>query len=98
VLFAGSVLAGLGVGGMMTGSLLVVLSRVTSRNYDGVSTLWNVTVDAGLAIGGVGLGVVSLAAGEDRVFAAAAIALAVSIPLAVGDSRRSVDRTRWDET
>jgi predicted MFS family arabinose efflux permease len=82
VLFVGALLAGFGVGGLMTGTLVLLLARVSREDVDGASTLWNTSVDAGLALGGVGLGLVALVGGEASVFAAAVVALALVIPLA----------------
>jgi predicted MFS family arabinose efflux permease len=87
LLFAGALAGGLGVGGLMTGSLVVVLARVSRDDYDGASTLWNTSVDAGLALGGVGLGLVALVAGKTSVFAATLVALVVVVPLAIADLR-----------
>ena len=87
VLLVGAILGGLGTGGMMTGSLVVVLSRVCAEDYSGVSTLWNASVDSGLALGGVGLGLVAQFGGEVSIFVAAFAVFALVTPVAVLDFR-----------
>lgn len=89
LVLVGAALAGLGVGSVMTGSLVLVLARVGGPAMVAGSTLWNTCIDAGLAFGGFGLGFVAFAAGPRSVFYACLVVLLVLLPVTIFDSLKA---------
>lgn len=59
LLLVAVVVVGIGYGTLQNLTLLVALSRVTSRDYGRASAIWNVGFDAGTGLGSVLLGVVA---------------------------------------
>jgi predicted MFS family arabinose efflux permease len=75
--------AGLGVGGMATVSLVSVMAEAGDEDFALASTLWNLVFDIGIALGGLALGVVAQLAGYTAVFAVSATTVAVALGAAV---------------
>ncbi len=77
------IMAGLGVGGMATTSLIIVLRALDPGDVAVGSTLWNATFDTGIAIGGLGLGMVSSKYGYSSGFGLISVILSLSVVLAL---------------
>jgi predicted MFS family arabinose efflux permease len=87
-LLVSAVVAGAGMGGMATASLVGVMSAVEADEYPLASALWNLTFDIGIACGGLGLGVVAQFAGYRAAFVLTAVAILVALGGAVLQLRR----------
>lgn len=76
-------LAGLGVGSTANISLMMVM-RAVRLGEDGLgSTIWNMFFDIGIAIGGIGLGLVSSKSGYSLAYATTSVLIGLSLLLGV---------------
>ncbi|NJC71391.1 MFS transporter [Planosporangium thailandense] len=82
-LAATALLAGVGVGGMATVSLVAVMAEATDTEIALASALWNLVFDGGIGFGGVALGLVAESAGYRAVFVVSVAATAVALGAAV---------------
>ena len=73
----GATLFGAGFGVAQNASLSMLFARVTEREYDTASALWNLAYDAGLGIGAVALGAVAARSGYPAAFALVAAGMLV---------------------
>jgi predicted MFS family arabinose efflux permease len=87
-LLVATIVAGAGMGGMATASLVGVMSAVRAEEYPLAAALWNLTFDIGIACGGLGLGVVAHLAGYRAAFVLTAVAILVALGGAVLQLRR----------
>lgn len=85
--------AGLGVGSTATTSLMMVM-RALEPGEDGLgSTIWNVFFDIGIAIGGIGLGLVSSNSGYTLAYSAISVLMGFSMLLGLLGSRSLLPRS-----
>jgi DHA1 family L-arabinose/isopropyl-beta-D-thiogalactopyranoside export protein-like MFS transporter/DHA1 family inner membrane transport protein len=83
-----ALLAGLGIGGICTLTLVVLVSRSERELYSAIATTWNVVYDAGIAFGGLLLGLVAAGMGLRTTFVVGgAVFLAIALPATVLDRR-----------
>ncbi|MFI0820865.1 MFS transporter [Streptomyces sp. NPDC021098] len=75
-------LYGLGFGALQNDTLVVMFRRAGPRELGMASTAWNMAYDAGTGVGSVAVGVFSQVAGMDGAFAAAAVLIGLTGPLA----------------
>lgn len=80
--------AGLGVGVTATASLMVVMQVLKSGEAGLGSTIWNASFDAGIAAGGIGVGLVASTLGYYWGFVVMAAPLGLSILLGLVSLRR----------
>lgn len=91
----GAALAGLGVGGACTTTLVMMVAGGDGRmDHDAqAAAAWNITYDAGTGIGGLALGLVAVSLGVHAVFlVAAAFLVGVGGPAAVAALAKSATR------
>lgn len=88
VAVAAAALYGLGFGAIQNETLVVMLRRSGPRGHGMASTVWNIAYDAGTGAGAVLLGVVVAMSDHVWAFTAAAVAIAVTAPVAWLESRR----------
>lgn len=81
--FVGALGAGFGIGSIASASLAGLMKRATPRDLGLVSTAWNFTFDLGIAIGGLGLGVVVTARGYQGAFLLLTGLMAVAFMLSI---------------
>lgn len=79
----GGLCFGLGLGAIQNATLTAMFGLADRHGYDVASTAWNIAVDAGSAIGSIAIGVAADAAGFPVTFAATAVIVASTLPLAV---------------
>ena len=84
VLLIGTALAGAGIGSVSIATLTSVVKAMEVARYAVATALWSACFDSGIAVGGIGLGVVASLFGYRSVFMAASIGLAAVMPLAIG--------------
>ncbi|WP_077041874.1 MFS transporter [Rhodococcus sp. MTM3W5.2] len=82
LLMAGAVAFGLGFGAVQNEALVSLFSGAGPGRLGAASAAWNISYDAGTGIGALTLGVVAGLAGYTWVFAIAAAAIALVIPVA----------------
>ena len=90
--FAGAVIAGYGIGSIASASLTGLMKDAQPHDYGLVSTAWNFTFDLGIAIGGLGLGLVVSSSGYRGAFLVLALLMAVAFALTLvkaGSRRRA---------
>lgn len=97
-LVAGAALFGLGLGFVQTGTLVLMLGRVSRAGYGSVSAQWNIAFDAGTGLGAVAFGIVVGPLGYGIGFALTAGLLLAASGLALRDSVRGVDIPRASPT
>jgi predicted MFS family arabinose efflux permease len=78
-LLIGTLMAGLGVGGISTGSLVSVMSAKSELSPVVRSTLWNVALPGGIASGGLGLAAIAALAGYRVAFVLCSVVLACAL-------------------
>lgn len=88
VAVAAAALYGLGFGAIQNDTLVVMLRRSGSQGHGIASTVWNIAYDAGTGAGAVLLGIVVATSGHAWAFVAAAVAIAVTAPMAWREARR----------
>ncbi len=85
--------AGLGVGATATTSLMMVI-RALQPGEDGLgSTIWNMFFDIGIAIGGIGLGLLSSNSGYALAYSAISVLMGFSMLLGLLGSRSLLPRS-----
>lgn len=85
-----AVMAGTGVGGLATVSLLRIMNSVPEDDNAGGSAMWNLTFDVGIGFGGLGLGIVAQALGTSSAFGFSAGGLIVAFLISL--LMRTTDR------
>lgn len=85
----GLAIFGAGLGVIQNATMATMLNRVSASGYGTVSALWNLAIDAGIGIGGVGFGVLATRTDYPIAFALTAALLLTALVPAVLD-RRSV--------
>ncbi len=83
----GSAIFGLGYGALQNLTLLIAFARAGARYATTASSIWNAAFDGGTAIGATALGAAAVAIGFPWAFAACAILVALTIPIAVSTAR-----------
>lgn len=83
----GSAIFGLGYGALQNLTLLIAFARAGARYATTASSIWNAAFDGGTAIGATALGAAAVAIGFPWAFAACAILVALTIPIAVTTAR-----------
>jgi MFS family permease len=80
-----AILFGAGIGVIQNLVYLVMLARVDRGRYGAVATIWNLSIDGGVAVGALMLGLVAEVASVGVVFWLLPIFAALAIPTALGD-------------
>lgn len=93
-LVAGAALFGLGLGSVQTGTLVLMLGRVSRAGYGSVSAQWNIAFDGGTGLGAVAFGIVAGPVGYGTGFAITAGLLLGASALAVRDSVKGPGSSR----
>lgn len=73
---------GLGFGGVQNDSVSVMFRRAGDGGHSRASVVWNIGYDGGTGLGGAVVGLLSVWAGLSGAFAAAALLVALTLPLA----------------
>jgi predicted MFS family arabinose efflux permease len=76
-ILTGMTLSGIAFGVLQSASLAQLLYRAPPAQADGASALWNAAYDAGLGVGGIGLGALAAATGYGTAFVTGAVMLAL---------------------
>jgi MFS family permease len=80
----GSAVFGLGFGAVQNETVTLMLNRAGPAGYGRASAVWNIGYDAGSGAGAMVLGLLIQLTGYGPAFAVTAVALLVSVPLALG--------------
>ena len=89
-----AVFYGAGYGLVQNASFLGMMDRAGPTNAGVVSTLWNLSIDGGVAIGGLLLGAVAAAGSIDLVFGLLPIIAGAAIPIAMWAARAASPEPR----
>lgn len=81
--FVFATLLGAGIGGAASGTLAGLMRASRPESFGFVSTAWNLTFDIGIALGGLGLGLVVGSAGYDGAFRLLVVLFAGALALVV---------------
>ncbi|HET6165463.1 MAG TPA: MFS transporter [Marmoricola sp.] len=89
---AGAAVFGIGFGILQNATLSLMYSRAADAEYSTVSAIWNASYDLGMAVGAVGVGVLTASTGYPAAFALTAVAMVPALLLAQreGTPRRTV--------
>jgi MFS family permease len=77
-LMLASLMAGTGIGGLATASLVAVMAQASAGEGALASSVWNLTFDLGIAFGGLGLGALAALSSYLVVYLTAAACIAVA--------------------
>lgn len=83
----GMSLFGIGYGGAQNVTLMLMFDRAPHNEINRVSALWNLAFDAGMGIGAVGFGYLTVVTGYPWGFASIALILAAAVMVSIGDRR-----------
>lgn len=86
---AGGLLFGTGFGAVQNCTLTAMFDRTSPSGYDVASTVWNMSIDAGIGLGSLALGAVAGLTGYPTMFAAAAALLTLALVPAVTVARHA---------
>ncbi|MCW2700114.1 MAG: arabinose efflux permease family protein [Blastococcus sp.] len=93
LLMLSSLVAGIGIGGLATASLVAIMAQARAGEGALASSVWNLTFDLGIAFGGLGLGMLAVVSSYLVVYLAAAGCVAVAFCVAVLQVIRRVPDT-----
>lgn len=89
-ILVGAAVFGAGFGAAQNLTLLAAFARAGAGGTTTASAMWNISFDAGTAIGALGLGVLAAGIGLDRTYLVVAAVLAAAVPLASAAARSAV--------
>jgi predicted MFS family arabinose efflux permease len=82
-LMVASLVAGTGIGGLATASLVAVMAAARTGEGALASSVWNLTFDLGIAVGGLGLGILASSTSYVVLYVTAAACVALAFCAAV---------------
>ena len=82
-----AVFFGVGFGLIQNASFLAMMGRADGTDPGVISTLWNLSIDGGVALGGVLLGLVAVVGSIDLVFAILPLVAVVAVPIGWREAR-----------
>ena len=87
MIMTSAVLYGAGHGLVQNASFLAMMDRAADTDAGVVSTVWNLSIDGGVAVGGLLLGAVAAAGSIDLVFGLLPVIAAIALPIALWEAR-----------